>query len=557
MRLFPREPTGWLYFLAVLVLAAQVGLDDATWRAALCALGVALGTVGLCLPGHASAIAASGAANRAPAADLERAGALATVLAESRLAGVLILDPAGRVLAASAAARELLGDDALVGRPVETLVVGVGAPLPPWPWSETRLAVSPVAKRERVAWIETRGWQAPEGPRHVVVLQDRTEAEEAQRAAEAAREEALLAAQVRAEFLANISHEIRTPMNGVLGMLALLREEGLQPDQLELVDHTHRSATALLGIVNDLLDISRLTSGAPVPMESVEFDALTLVEDVCALLYDARRDPRVSLVVEADAHLDRNLVGDAGRLRQIVNNLVSNAIKFTRRGHVTARVTTRRDDDGRATLSFIVEDTGIGIARENLEVIFERFRQVDGSMSRRYGGAGLGLAIARELARNMSGEITVASEPGTGSTFTFSCSLRVAAGSRGPDLRGRSVLVATMARVEGDALAANLRGHGAECRTTSTTEELIAALPGVDVLVADGALLADARRRGVVVGVPLILLTSAQEAARDGAAEPGALRLAKPIRPSRAALVVLAALEGARAEERPAASMQP
>ncbi|MCA9514313.1 MAG: response regulator [Myxococcales bacterium] len=391
---------------------------------------------------------------------------------------LLVLDASGRVDRANHAAELLFGAEhgALIGRPFELLA------------SPADDALGGVLRGQRLdgaeLWVQVGVMDVRDGGafRALVGVHDVTALHaEARRLADA-RAAAAAADRAKSELLATMSHEIRNPLNGILGMSHLLLEEELPRDQRDLVKHVQGSARSLVGVLDDVLQFARLASGH-VELEQVPFDPLEVVEEVLILHHEAADRKQLRLVVVADAGVHRGLVGDVTRVRQVVHNLVSNAVKFTWSGHVRVVLETRVVALRTVALTVRVEDTGVGVPEAQREAIFERFSRGAGSGATPVEGTGLGLSISRDIARLMGGDVVVAGgEGGYGAAFSFTAQLFTASGTVpgiAPALPAGRVLVAVPAEVERAQIAGFLASHGAEVVAVATADEAAAVVARV------------------------------------------------------------------------------
>ena len=319
-------------------------------------------------------------------------------------------------------------------------------------------------KQGDIRWVEARKsyYETTNGVPYLIgVLTDVTELEQQKKASQIAEEKAKQASISKSQFLANMSHEIRTPMNGIMGMSEVLLNSGLTPRQTDMAKIITRSGNALLTIINDILDFSKAESGQ-IELDPAPFHLRNCIEDVTTLLASTISDTGLDLLVRIQPGLPQRFVGDVGRIRQILTNIIGNAVKFTHTGHVLIDVGGEIIADI-ANLNIQVIDTGIGIAKDKQDHIFEKFSQADGSTTREYGGTGLGLSISKQLTELMGGKITVTSEIGAGTNFSIALPLSVAAASESKikstdlNIAGSNILIIDDNPVNRDILTEQLR----------------------------------------------------------------------------------------------------
>jgi two-component system, sensor histidine kinase and response regulator len=419
------------------------------------------------------------------------------------------------------------------------------------------LTVPFIAKSGRPLWVRVMGAAEMRGgvvTRLSGALQDVTEQHEAEEARIAAKDAEAAAIRAKANFLANMSHEIRTPMNGVIGMTELLLDTQLQSSQREFAETIRTSATALLAIINDVLDFSKIEAGK-LDVERVEMHVRDLVEDLGMEAAAQAAAKNLELIVNVDPGVPDRVLGDPQRLRQVLNNLIGNAIKFTPQGEVAIEVFPLALQNGRALLSFEVRDTGIGMPPETLSQLFEPFVQADDSSTRNYGGMGLGLAIVRRLVTLMGGRIEVSSRPGGGSAFTFSLpfdaiydAADITATSR-VITRGKRVLVMDDNPTNRRVLCGQLQPVGFDVIATATGADTLKTLRDAqdtgapfDIVIADDQMpdcdgvsfAAQVKGSPNLSTTPLILLTSVDKhGATSNLARAGfAAYMTKPVRGS-------------------------
>jgi PAS domain S-box-containing protein len=312
----------------------------------------------------------------------------------------------------------------------------------------------------------------------VYIARDITARKRAEEQLEYARRQAELASQAKSSFLANMSHEIRTPLNAVLGMAGLLAESELTADQQDLVETIRVSGDALLSLINEILDLSKLESGEMV-LEEEDFYLSTCMEESVELVASNAAEKGLELAALCNPEVPDFLRGDRDRLRQILMNLVSNAVKFTEQGYVTVSSHLVSQTETTATICLQVTDTGIGIRQENCEKLFQPFSQVYSQSTRKYGGTGLGLAICQQLTHLMNGQIQVDSEVGQGSTFSVTIPFPKQTSPRKrwqPTWQGYRLLVADASAISRKAIQYQLQGWGIEATGVSSSTEVLEVL---------------------------------------------------------------------------------
>jgi signal transduction histidine kinase/DNA-binding response OmpR family regulator len=456
--------------------------------------------------------------------------------------GFVLFDRDERLLACNQRFREIYPESADIMRPgvnYETILragLDAGAFIDAIgqeeAWLETRIGHpldGPEEREQELAngrWLRVLEQPTPDGGR-VGLRVDITHQKEQQTALDEARKAAEAANRAKSAFLANMSHEIRTPMNGVVGMAELLCDTGLNEEQRLFAETIRSSGEALLVIINDILDYSKIEAER-LTLHPEPFDLERLIHEVAMLLQPRAREHGIDLMIDFDLFLPTRFIGDAGRLRQILMNLVGNAVKFTEKGHVLIRIVGIETEPGLQQLHISVEDTGIGIPADQLDHVFGEFNQVESAANRKFEGTGLGLAITKSLIERMEGTVWVDSDYGKGSCFGFRLTLPVAEEqiANQTPVAFKRALVVDDQFINRTILERQLVTCGMQvklCRSGADVLDELARDDSFDLLITDhempemtGLQLAEkVRERGF--SLPIVLFSSNPATARDGA----------------------------------------